>query len=383
MHDLKIPFGPQHSSLKEPVYFKVYTKGSLISDVKVRAGYVHRGMEKLVEGQETITAIHSCDKICGICSFVHNACCTYAVEKILRFNTTISVKMTRMIIGELERIHSHLMWLGFMFHEIGLETFFMYFWREREKVLELFELITGQRIHHSINWITTTKYSITKKSLIKDYCSKIKEKVIKYKKDIISSRVIKSRFKEVGVISKDLARKYSIVGPNARASGVSQDIRETGYEGYNHISFNVVVRDEGDVFARILARIDEVIESIKIINQALDLLNEEVPPKKETFIKRGSGFARLEAPRGELFYYLSVKKNIVERIKIKTPTFANFPILPEIMKGETLSEVPVIIASIDPCIGCMERIFVSKDGNESILSSEEFRRRFCNEHHHH
>jgi ech hydrogenase subunit E len=382
MHDLVFPIGPQHPGLKEPVFFKVYLKGDIITDLKFGGGYVHRGMEKLMEGQEVLKAAHSAEKICGICSYSHSACITQAAESILKINTSVSVKMTRMVIAELERIHSHLLWMGFLFHDIGYETLFMYFWRERSKIIDLFEELTGQRIHHGINFIGTTKINIPKNNNIMHILNELNDKIKDYKNEIITDEVIRSRFVNKGIISKKLAKKYSIVGPTARASGINFDVRSLGYEGYDLIKFNPIVRTKGDVMERLTIRIDEMIESINIIKQALDLIKEPVEKNKQTYIKRGEGYYRIEAPRGELFYYLSVKKNEVLRVKVKTPTFNNFPILKPLIIGSELGDLPIIVASIDPCIGCMERVMVVKNNKDKILTKNEFMEMCGYEHKH-
>lgn len=385
MHDLKLPIGPQHPGVKEPIYLKVFAQGDIVSKVEFTGGYVNRGMEKLLEGQETITAMHSAEKICGICSYSHNACITHTIEKVLGIEPLLSVKMTRNVIGELERIHSHLMWLGFLFHDIGFDTLFMYYWREREKILELFEKLTGQRIHHAINFIGTTKINLSSsdKAWIKKTLKGVEEKVKGYYKELINNSIIKERFKGVGVISKEVAQKYNTVGPTARASGIKWDTRVTGYSGYNELNFEIITDKGCDVYSRVIVRILEALESINIINQSLNKITEPPPKWKESWIKRGEGYARIEAPRGELFYYLSIKKNALLRAKIKTPTFNNFPVLFKVLEGEKLSNIPLIIASIDPCIGCMERLLVVKNGRNKVLTKHEFLRRYCGFKHHH
>lgn len=382
MHDLVFPIGPQHPGMKEPVFFKVYLKGDLISDLEFNGGYVHRGMERLMENQDVLKAIHSAEKICGICSYSHSACMTHAVESLLKINTSQSVKMTRMIIAELERIHSHLLWMGFLFHDIGYETLFMYFWRERSKIVDLFEELTGQRIHHAINFIGTTKINIPKNNNINNILEDIKNKILDYRKEIIFNQVIKSRFKNKGVISKSFAEKYCLVGPTARASNVSNDIRSLGYEGYDLINFKPILSSKGDAMDRLIVRIDELIQSINIIKKALNLIISPVEIFKQKYIKRGEGFARIEAPRGELFYYLSVKHNEVLRVKIKTPTFNNFPALKPLIIGSELGDLPILVASIDPCIGCMERVMVVKNNKSKIMGKKELLEMCGYEHHH-
>jgi len=382
MNDLVFPIGPQHPGIKEPVFFKVYLEGEKITDIEFRGGYVHRGMEKLMEGQEVLKAIHSAEKICGICSYSHSACMTYAAESILKISTSQIVIMSWLVIAELELILSHLMWIGFLFHDIGYETLFMYFWRERSKIVDLFEELTGQRVHHAINFIGTTKINIPKTSSILEVLSGVWDRLKSYKEDILKNKVIISRFKSKGFISKEIGEKYCIVGPTARASGINLDIRSNGYEGYDLVNFKPVLGSKGDCLERLIVRIDEVFESIKLIRQAMELIIAPAEKYKPYYIKRGEGISRIEAPRGELFYYLSVKQDKVLRVKIKTPTFNNFPILKPIIIGSDLGDLPVIVSSIDPCIGCMERVMVSKDGKDKTLSKHDFLEMCGYEHHH-
>jgi len=210
----------------------------------------------------------------------------------------------------------------------------------------------------------------------------LNEKLLAYKKEVLSNEVITSRFNKKGVITKDLAEKYCIVGPTARASGIDFDVRSTGYEGYDLIKFKPVTGSKGDVSERLRIRIDEIFESINIIKQALALIKEPVEKDKSTYIKRGEGYARIEAPRGELFYYVSVKRNEILRVKVKTPTFNNFPVLKPLIVGSELGDLPVIVASIDPCIGCMERVMIVKDSKQKIMSKHDFMEMCGYEHKH-
>lgn len=376
MHDILVPFGPQHPSIKEPIYFKLYLEGNQVKKADLRIGYIHRGIEKILENKNVLTALHIAEKTCGICSYAHSGCFTQAVENILNLAIPKNVKLIRTIIAELERIHSHLLWLGFLFHEIGLETLFMFFWREREKVLDLFEEITGNRIHHSINWIGTVKHHIKNKRSIISILNSIEKKVKDYTNQIRKNSIIKSRFVGVAKIPKETAIKYSLVGPTARASGVDEDIRRTGYDAYSLLDFNIVVKDEGDMMAKVLVRLEEISESSNIIKQCLKLVGKKIPKMKEYYIKRDRSIGRMEAPRGEIFYYVSVKKNKVLRAKIKTPTFNNFHIYTHLLKDISLSDVPVIVASIDPCFSCIDRLMVVKNNKCKTLTKSEFIRRY-------
>ncbi|MDD2678360.1 MAG: hypothetical protein PHS81_00560, partial [Candidatus Nanoarchaeia archaeon] len=210
----------------------------------------------------------------------------------------------------------------------------------------------------------------------------INEKVKSYKKEIINDGVIKSRFIGKGIISKNLGEKYCAVGPTARASKISMDVRSTGYEGYGSIRFNPILGAKGDSMERLIVRLEEISQSVGIIKQALSLIKKPAEKMERHYIKRAEGHARIEAPRGELFYFLSVKHNNVLRAKIKTPTLNNFPILKPLIVGSELGDLPIIVASIDPCIGCMERVMVAKNGTLKILSKKDLMEACGYEHKH-
>ncbi len=381
MKDYLIPIGPQHPALKEPMCIRIVLEGHYIKDVKIRMGYMHKGIEKILEGKNPDSAIYIAQRVCGICSSAHENAYTRTVENIIKFEPERKVKLLRALMMELERINSHLIWLGIIFHEIGFETLFMYFWRERERIIDIFEKISGGRVHHNFNKITTVRYDLEKndKKFIKKNLKVVNEKMRAYFSDIVSNHIIKARLKEVGIITKNDAKKFCLVGPNARASGISCDIRkyDPPYGIYKEFDFEEIIGDEGDSFERLLIRIKEIFESIRIIRQILDLLPEKKIPKFSlTYIKEGKGIGRVEAPRGELFYFLKIKNNKIERAKIRTPTFAFFKIAEKILLNHRIGDIPVIVGSLDPCFSCLERVMIVKDKKAELLDEIQFRRKY-------
>jgi Ni,Fe-hydrogenase III large subunit len=381
MHDYTIPIGPQHPTLKEPMCIRVSLDGNVIKEVNIRMGYTHKGIEKVLEGKNPDSALYISQRICGICSAAHENAYCRTVESILNFAPEEKVKLLRALMMELERMHSHILWLGVIAHEIGYETLFMYFWREREKIIDIFEKMTGGRVHHNFNKIRTVRFDFEygNKEFILKRLDSVNKKIKDYLSEFNSDNVIRSRLKDVGIITNNDAKRFCLIGPCARASGVSCDIRkyDPPYKIYKEFDFNEIVVDGGDSFARTLVRLKEVLESIKIIKQVLNKM-----PKKKiskfsfTNVPDGEGIGRVEAPRGELFYYLKFKDNKIERAKIRTPTFGYFKIAEKILLDKRIGDIPVIVGSLDPCFSCLERVMVVKDGKTEFLNEADFRRKY-------
>jgi Ni,Fe-hydrogenase III large subunit len=381
MHDYTIPIGPQHPTLKEPMCIRVSLDGNIIKDVNIRMGYTHKGIEKVLEGKNPDSALYVSQRICGICSAAHENAYCRTVEGILNFVPEEKVKLLRALMMELERMHSHILWLGVIAHEIGYETLFMYFWREREKIIDIFEKMTGGRVHHNFNKIRTVRFDFeyANRQFILKRLNSVDKKIRDYLSEFNSDNVIRSRLKDVGVITNVDAKKYCLIGPNARASGVSCDIRkyDPPYGIYKQFDFNEIVEDRGDSFARTSVRLRELLESIKIIKQILDKMpKKKIPKFSFTNVPDGEGIGRVEAPRGELFYYLKFKDNKIYRAKIRTPTFGYFKIAEKVLLNRRIGDVPVIVGSLDPCFSCLERVMVVKDGKTEFLNETNFRRKY-------
>ncbi|MBI4447664.1 nickel-dependent hydrogenase large subunit [Candidatus Woesearchaeota archaeon] len=382
MHDFTIPVGPQHSSMKEPMCLRVKLDGNTITDAWMRLGYVHRGLEKILENKTVIKALYIAEHTCGICSFTHSLCFIRAVEGMLNINAPKKVNVLRVITAELERVHSHLLWFGFAMHEIGFDTLFQYAMRERESILEVFERITGNRVHHSFNKIGSVRYDLTSgdKIFILEKIKEVENKLPLYFSTVTKNKVIHARLISVGIINQFEAKKFGLVGPFARGSGVKIDVRKDDpYAAYKEADFELVTEKGGDAFARLIVRLREIEESIKIVKQMIKALGDEPIPKPLPSISlpNAEGYGRVEAPRGENFHFYRIENSLVTRGKIKTPTFINISVIPHLLKGKTIGDIPVILSSLDPCFGCMERIIVVKNGKEEVLKEDEFRYKYC------
>jgi len=380
MHDFVMPIGPQSAALKEPMLLKLSVDGNIVKDVDMRLGYTHKGIEGLLEGKNLDQAMYIASRICGICSISHERAYIRTIENIMKVQLDERVKLIRTILFELERISSHVLWAGFMMHEIGYNVLFQYFWREREKVLDLFEEICGNRIHKNICKVGTLRFDLTKKQqeMVLENLESVEKEIRKFEDEIKNKHVIKKRLENVGAISKSTAEEYGLIGPNARASGINNDVRVFDpYDSYADVKFKSILMKKGDSMSRTLVRIKEVYESIKIINQCIERLpDEEIPKFALTQFKEGEGIGRAEAPRGELFYFVKVKNSLIERAKVKTPTFAYIKILERLIKDVEIGDVPVLIASTDPCFSCMERVMVAKEGKKEWLNENEFKKKY-------
>jgi NADH-quinone oxidoreductase subunit D len=250
--------------------------------------------------------------------------------------------------------------LGHAGLEIGYETVFQYFWRDREPIMDLIELTSGNRVYGSLMAVGGVRRDITPEQIpkIRTVLSDLRGKLPFYRKIYLEEPSLRLRMKDVGTLSREDALKLSVVGPVARGSGVDMDVRkDQPYEAYGEIPFNEIVFPDGDVWARMNVRMDEVEESIKIIEYALDHMPSgpirvDVPRS----VPVGEAVHSLEAPRGELFYYVrSNGTDMPDRVKIRTPTFANIPSFLKTAIGESIADVPSNFVSLDPCFSCTDR----------------------------
>jgi Ni,Fe-hydrogenase III large subunit len=303
-----LPIGPQHPALKEPEFFKFEIKGEEIVDVDIRLGYAHRGIEEALSRRSYKHNIYLSERICGICNIVHSTTYCQTVEQLAGVEPPERAKYIRAIIMEFERIHSHLLWLGVAAHQIGFDTLFMLAMRDREQVMDLRELISGGRVHSATNTIGGVRRDVRAGHVptILQGLDKL-EKSAKYYINLWGSdRTISARCKNVGVLSQEDATKFCAVGPVARASGIKMDVRkDSPYGAYENLSFDVITEQEGDVWARGMVRLREILESIKIVRQALrELPNGPLRIPVDPRIPPNETVGRTEAPRGELLYYI-------------------------------------------------------------------------------
>ncbi|MCP5095877.1 MAG: NADH dehydrogenase subunit [Chloroflexi bacterium] len=364
-----VPIGPQHPALKEPGHFEFTVDGEIVTSASVRLGYVHRGIEKGTEARNWTQNLYLLERICGICSHIHAMTYCLGVEKLAKVDVPARAQAIRVIVAELERIHSHMLWLGVAAHEAGFDTLFMFSWRDRETVMDLLESITGNRVNYSANILGGVKCDIDTEQAaeILEGLTYLEERANHYLKVVTQDSMFIQRTRNIGTMSPAVARRLGVVGPTARASGVTRDLRiEAPYTAYKDFPVKLIVDDQGDLAARFVVRLKELFESFRIVREILanmpdGPLKVKRMPRK---IKPGETVARVEAPRGELFYFIkSNGTDIPERIKVRTPTMCNMASVLTLTVGHNLADVPMILVGIDPCFSCNDRaVTIRKDG---------------------
>ncbi|MEM1873235.1 MAG: nickel-dependent hydrogenase large subunit [Acidilobaceae archaeon] len=380
---LELPVGPQHPALHEPVLLRIYADGEVVSRVEVNTGYNHRGVEKLLESVPYQRGIFVASRICGICNAVHSDCFIRALEELMGIEPPPRAKYLRVLAMELERIHSHMLIAAVAAELIGFDTLFMYIMRDRELVMKAKEILTGGRVHADYMMIGGVRRDIddVKKERILKLLDRIEASLRSYLRVYQEDAVILRRLADVGRIKPSSALRASLVGPVLRGSGVKSDSRaEELYEAYSELDFEIVAREEGDALARMLVRLEEALVSVELCRQVLSKLPQgsavvderRLPPS----IPQGEAYARVEAPRGELTYYV-VGSGAAKpyRVKVRTPSLNNVVNGSFVYVGHTLADVPAILASFDPCISCMDRAIVKKRGETRVVKLRELAER--------
>jgi ech hydrogenase subunit E len=353
-----IPFGPQHPVLLEAIHFDLVTEDETVVDAIPVIGYVHRGLEKLVEKKDFIEYTYVAERICGICGFMHGFGYCQTVEQVLDIEVPERAVYLRTIWSELSRINSHLLWLGFAADAMGFESLFMHSFRLRESVLDIIEATAGGRMIFGCVKIGGVRRDI-EGSVLRGIVAKLQDlepKIREITNVFLDDYSTRHRMEGVGVISKEDAYHMGMVGPMIRASGIPSDTRQIGYAAYKHVQFEPATAETGDCYGRCVVRVKEIFESINIVRQLVDKTPDGPIDVKVKGTPSGEFFGRIEQPRGEVIYY--VKGNgtkFLERFRVRVPTFANLPGMIQVLKGSQIADVPVIILTIDPCISCTER----------------------------
>jgi Ni,Fe-hydrogenase III large subunit/Ni,Fe-hydrogenase III component G len=354
--------GPFFPTLEEPAYFRLYVEGEQIVGSDYRGFFAHRGIEKLTETVLEYNQVpFIAERICGICGFVHSATYCMAVEEAAGIEIPPRAKYIRSIMLELERVHSHLLWLGLAAHYLGFDTVLMQAWRIREPVMWLTEQITGNRKTYGMNLVGGVRRDIDAETA--DKILKTLAKIEEETKELVSAAVednsLKMRLEKVGMLSKEDARKICVVGPTARASGVAIDARQDRpYLAYPDLDFKIAVQEGCDIWARTLVRAEETFTAIALIRQMIakmpagELMAEvgPIPPWRE-------GIAAVEAPRGECCHYvITGPDNRPYRWRVRASTYPQLQSIPKMLDNMSIADFPIIVGSIDPCFSCTERV---------------------------
>lgn len=371
-----IPIGPYHPLMEEPEFFKLYVEGEKVVDLDIHIGYNHRGIEKIAESKTYDQVIFLVERICGICSTSHPMAAVNAMEDLGNIEVPERALYIRTIIAELERLHSHLLWLGLAGHFLGYNTVWMWAWKYREPVLDIFEKVTGNRQSYAMMKVGGVRRDIEKEDIywIDKKMVELMPIIKMFEKAVSDDPVIHLRTKGVGILSKEDCRHFGALGPTARASGLTIDVRrDEPYAAYNRVDWQVVIHPAGDIFAKLMVRIWEMEESVRIIRQCLkqmpkgeiDIKVKELPP--------GEGIGRGEAPRGEVYHYIrSDGTNLPLRYKVRAPSYMNVPTNKVTVIGESVSDAAIILAAVDPCYCCTERmVVIDRDTGKKILRGED------------
>lgn len=353
-----IPFGPQHPVLPEPIHLDLVIEDEKVVEAIPSIGFIHRGLEKLAEKKPFTEYVYVAERICGICSFMHGMGYSQAIETIMGIEIPQRAQFLRAIWAEMSRIHSHLLWLGLLADAFGFESLFMQSWKVRERMLDIMEETTGGRVIMGSCTVGGVRRDIDPDTMqrILVELTELERQIHQIADVFLNDYSVKKRLVGIGVLTKEEAYTLGAVGPVARGSGVTQDMRKMGYAAYGELDFEPIVEKDGDGYARCVVRVKELYQSIDLIRQAAAKIPEGPLTVKVTGFPEGDYFTRLEQPRGEVIYY--VKGNgtkFLERVRVRTPTFANIPSLLKMLEGCDLADVPLMILAIDPCISCTER----------------------------
>lgn len=364
-----ISIGPYHPLQEEPELFMLTVEGEKVVDIDVSIGYNHRGIEKLSERRNFDQSTFLIERICGICSTSHPFAYTQAVEDILQVEVPERARYIRTIIAEVERIHSHLLWYGLAGHFLGYNTVYMWMWRLREEILDVMEILSGNRNNYAMFKPGGVRRDFNSEDipLALKKIDSILPTLNRLKKAILDDPVLHARLKGIGILTKEEAIDYCALGPTSRASGVARDVRkDTSYGAYDQVEWDMIVTDSCDVWGKAVVRLLEMYESVKIVKTCLQNLPGGEIDLKIKSIPPGEGIGAHEAPRGETFHYVrSDGTNRPVRHKVRAPTFMNLPTLKATVPGSSISDATIILAAIDPCYCCTERMAVrSAEGNK-------------------
>jgi Ni,Fe-hydrogenase III large subunit/Ni,Fe-hydrogenase III component G len=377
-----VPIGPFFPVLEEPVFLKVFADGEEVVGLDYRGFFNHRGIEKLGDSKLTYNEVpFVAERICGICGFVHSTAYAQALENAVGVEAPLRARYIRSIVLELERIHSHLLWLGIAGHILGFDTVLMQTWRMREPVMWLMEKITGNRKSYGMNLAGGVRRDIPKAehAEIVRVLERIEKEWLKIIEAVLEDTPLLMRLSKVGVLSTLDARELGSVGPTGRGSNRPIDARvDHPYAAYDRIPVHGVWKDTCDAAGRTLVRLEETLESIRQVKQLLAempdgplmcVFDAALPPGRE-------GISAVEAPRGEVIHYVMTGEDARPyRWRVRAPTYANLQALAAALQGMSIADVPITLGSMDPCFSCTERMQVVdvRSGAVRVYSPVELR----------
>jgi len=361
--EFSINMGPQHPSTHGVLYLDLRLNGEVVTDCVTHIGYLHRSMEKIAENRTYTQFIPFTDRLDYVASMNNNLCYVLAVEKLMNMEVSDRAKYIRVIIAELNRVASHLIAIGTFAQDIGaFATPLFYCFREREKIIDIFDEICGNRLTYNYMRIGGVQFDLPKDidERIKYFIKYMRSKADDYEELLTNNIIFLARTKNIGILSKSAAVSYSITGPNLRASGIKWDLRkDEPYLVYDKFQFDIPTCENGDVWDRYKVRIEELRQSLKIIEQAIAGIPEGpavVKPGRIYKPPAGEVYLRTENPRGELgFYIVSDGSTCPYRLKIRAPSFSNLAVFSELVKGVKVADVVSILGSLDILMGEIDR----------------------------
>ncbi len=391
----RLQIGPTHPAFKEPARFEFKVDGERIVESDIDLGYTHRGIEKIALERNFIQIIYLLERVCGICSVSHPIAYCLAVENAAQIEVPARAKYIRTIIGEFERLHSHLLWTGVAAHEIGFDTLFYYTWNIREKVMDSLEKITGNRVNYAMLTIGGVRRDITEElyPVVQETIDYYSDLFGRAAETLLDDMSVKLRCQGTGILTEEEAVSLCAVGPTARASGVEKDVRvDYPVNAYPDMEWlrPVTPRDlgrepVGDIFDRIVVRVLEIKQSIQIISHCLENMPQgpiAFEPNANKLINhlkklKCEGLGRYEAPRGEVSHYDILDNNQGPVcMKVKAPTYSNILSWVPMFRNAEVADIPIIMSSIDPCVACADRMsIIGRNGDMREMPLAELRRK--------
>jgi len=355
--------GPQHPSTHGVFRMRVTLDGEVIINLEPIFGYLHRGVEKLAEGRTYTQIIPLTDRLDYVASMANNQGYVIAVEKLAGIQVPERAEYIRVIMAELMRISSHLMGVGFFLNDLGaMMTPVLYMWREREKILDFFEMVCGQRLLYNYMRIGGVSQDLPEEFLpaVKKFIKEMPKYINEYEQLLEENEIVQVRTKGVGVLTKEMAINSGASGPVLRASGVKWDIRKADpYSIYERFDFDIPVRENGDSYDRYRIRIMEMWQSLRILEQAIEKLPEgDIKVKLPVLTRPPAGeiYSRIESPKGELGYYIVSDTSIAPyRFHVRSPELINVTALRDMVLGLKIADLIIIFGSLDICMGEIDR----------------------------
>ncbi len=360
--EYKINMGPQHPATHGVLRLNLTIDGEIIKKVEPDLGYIHRGIEKMCEYDSYQQIVHLTDRMDYLSAHINNEAVALAIEKALEIEVSDRVKVIRTIVAELTRLASHQLWWGVMGMDLGALTTYFYGFRDREFINDIFEETCGARLTMNYNLPGGLRYDIHPNFVkrVKDFIAHFKTKLPEYDTLLTGNIIFQKRMKGVGILRKEDAISYGVSGPVARGSGVASDIRKIHpYSAYDRVDFKEPLYQEGDSWARYKVRIDEMWQSLHIIEQLIDNIPEgsiKEPTKAVIKLPKGEFYQRVETARGELGVYINSDGGKTPyRVKFRSPGFSNLSALEHMAVGSKIGDLVAMMATLDLVVPDIDR----------------------------